>query len=58
MEDCESIMPYTIRDTKTGKRPFKIINKNTGKTVGSSKTKAEAQASIRARYAGESKRGK
>lgn len=51
-------MPYTIRNAKTGEKPFKIINKNTGKIVGSSTSKAKAQASIRARYAGEGKRGK
>lgn len=44
-------MPYEIKK-RGGKKPHKIINKNTGKTVGSSKTKANAEASIRARYAG------
>jgi hypothetical protein len=50
-------MPYRI-ENRGGKRPFKIINKNTGKTVGSSKTMGEAKASVRARYAGEGKRNK
>lgn len=45
-------MPYKI-EKRSGARPFKIIKKDTGKVVGSSITKAQAQASIRARYAGE-----
>lgn len=45
-------MPYKIVKG-TGKKPWKIVNKNTGKVVGSSETKAKAQASIRARYANE-----
>ena len=48
-------MPYKIVE-KGGQRPFKIINKETGKQVGSSTSKAAAQASVRARYAGEHKR--
>jgi hypothetical protein len=47
-------MPYKIVN-KGGSRPFKIINKDTGKTVGSSKTKASAKASVRARWAGHKK---
>ena len=47
-------MPYEIRKTK-GKRPYKIINKDTGKIVGSSMTMENAEASIRARYWGEHK---
>ena len=43
-------MPYTIIKGK-GSRPYKIKNTDTGKTVGSSKTLREAQASVRARYA-------
>ena len=43
-------MPYRISKGK-GSRPYKIINKNTGKQVGSSKTKKDAQASVRARHA-------
>ncbi len=43
-------MPYSIRKG-TGVRPFKIVNKTTGKQVGTSRTKAEAEASIRARMA-------
>jgi len=45
-------MPYKIVK-RTGAKPYKIINKNTGKVVGSSTTKAKAQGSIRARYANE-----
>lgn len=45
-------MPYAIRKT-SGAKPYKIIRKDTGKTVGKSKTKKMALASIRARYAGE-----
>jgi hypothetical protein len=44
-------MPYKI-EKRGGDRPYKIINKNTGKQVGSSKTRADAEASIRARWAG------
>ncbi len=43
-------MPYKI--IKSGNK-FKIINKDTGKTVGTSDTKAKAEASVRARFAGE-----
>lgn len=47
-------MPYKIVK-RSGARPWKIIKKDTGKVVGSSTSKAKAQASIRARYAGEKK---
>ena len=47
-------MPYKI-EKRGGERPYKIINKNTGKQVGSSTSKAKAEASIRARYAGHKK---
>ena len=43
-------MPYKVVRRK-GKRPYKIVNKRTGKTVGSSTSKAKANASVRARYA-------
>jgi hypothetical protein len=43
-------MPYAIRKGK-GSRPYKLVNKKTGKQVGSSKTKAKAKAAMRARYA-------
>ena len=45
-------MPYTIRYEKGSKKPWKIVNLDTNKVVGSSATKAKAEASIRARYAG------
>lgn len=48
-------MPYSIRKGK-GAKPYKIINTDTGKQVGSSETKAKAQASIRARYSGKNKK--
>ena len=43
-------MPYRIE--KRGPRNYAIVNKNTGKTVGHSDTKAKAQRSINARHAG------
>lgn len=48
-------MPYSIVKRGNGERPWKIINKNTGKVVGTSKTKEDAKASVRARYMGENK---
>lgn len=45
-------MPYRIIKGK-GAKPWKIVNKLTGKVVGSSETRAKAKASIRARYAKE-----
>lgn len=47
-------MPYRIQKLG-GEKPWKIIKKDTGEIVGSSKTKKDAQASIRARYANEKK---
>lgn len=47
-------MPYAIR--KSPKGGYDIIKKDTGKKVGHSNSKQKAQASIRARYAGENKR--
>ena len=41
-------MPHTVRKGK-GSKPWKIVNKNTGETKGSSKTKKKAQASARIR---------
>lgn len=46
-------MPYEIKKQGDG---YAIVNKDTGKTVGHSDTKAKAQASINARYAGEHKK--
>lgn len=45
-------MPYTIKKG-AGEKPYKIINKETGKVVGSSTSKAKAQSSSRARMGGE-----
>ncbi len=47
-------MPYKIVK-RTGKRKWKIVETKHGhtKTVGSSTTKKNAEASIRARYRGE-----
>jgi len=44
-------MPYKV-EKRSGDKPYKIINKDTGKTVGSSTSKVKAEASVRARYAG------
>ena len=41
-------MPHTVRKGR-GKKPWKIINKDTGATKGSSETKKKAQASARIR---------
>ncbi len=48
----EGHMPYKIEKRK-GPKPWKIIRKTDGKVVGSSATKSDAQASVRARLAGE-----
>ena len=44
-------MPYKVVK-RSGKKPWKIINRNTGQVVGSSNSKSKAQASARARMAG------
>ena len=44
-------MPYKVVK-RGGDRPYKIVNRNTGKTVGSSTSKTNAQKSINARNAG------
>jgi len=46
-------MPYEIRYVKGDERPYKIVNKDKKKVVGSSKTRTKAEASIRARLSGE-----
>jgi hypothetical protein len=43
-------MPVVVRKG-TGKRPWKIVNKNTGKVEGSSTSRAKAQRSANARNA-------
>lgn len=47
-------MPYEVKKG-SGKKPVKIINKDTGKQVGSSTSVRKAKASVRARYANEKK---
>ena len=37
-------MPYTVRKGK-GRKPWKIVNRSTGKQVGSSTSKAKASKS-------------
>lgn len=44
-------MPYRIVK-RSGKRPWKILDR-AGRVVGTSKTKGAAEASVRARHAGE-----
>lgn len=46
-------MPYHILYKKGTAKPWKLIKTATGEIVGSSETKKEAEASIKARYAGE-----
>ena len=43
-------MPYRIE--KRGPRDYVIVNRNTGRTVGHSDSKAKAQRSVNARLAG------
>lgn len=45
-------MPYLVKKGK-GARSYKIVRRDTGEIVGTSKTRADAEASIRARYMGE-----
>jgi hypothetical protein len=45
-------VPYAVKKG-SGEKPYKIVRKDTGKTVGSSTSKAKAKASVRARYANE-----
>lgn len=44
-------MPYVVRKRGKGARPWKIVNKRTGKVAGSSTTRAKAQSSANARNA-------
>lgn len=44
-------MPVVVRKRGTGAKPYKIVEKHTGKVVGSSSTRAKAQASANARNA-------
>jgi len=57
----DKVMPYKVRyqpKRKPKRRPWKIWNLDTNKQVGSSLTKANAKASIRARYMGHRSKGK
>ncbi len=47
-------MPWSVR--KNPKGGYDIIKSDTGKKVGHSTSKAKAQASVRARYAGYNKK--
>ena len=48
-------MPYkiTVSNDQKDPRPYKIRKTDTGETLGSSETRKAAEASIRARLAGE-----
>ena len=50
-------MPYSVVK-RGGKRPWKIIKTATGEVVGSSTSKADAEASVRAIYWSKGKRRK
>jgi hypothetical protein len=50
-------MPYSIRSAGRGKG-YRIVNRQTGRTVGRSLSRARAAASVRARMAGEFGRGR
>jgi hypothetical protein len=47
-------MPYKV-EKSSGTRPWKIINTETKRIVGSSTTKHNAESSVRARYRAENK---
>jgi hypothetical protein len=44
-------VPYSIK-VGSGPRKYKIVNRQTGKQVGSSVSRAQAESAIRARLAG------
>jgi len=44
-------MPWKVERRGNSSKPWKIIKLTTEEVVGSSRTKADAEASIRARYA-------
>lgn len=48
-------MPYHVEKGGTGPRPYKIVKSATGQTVGSSSSRKNAEASVRARYAADEK---
>lgn len=43
-------MPWKVVK-RQGEKPWKIVKTNTGRVVGSSATRKDAEASVRARYA-------
>lgn len=49
-----AIMPWKV-ENRGGSRPFKIVKTTTGEIVGSSTSREEAEASVRARHANEKK---
>lgn len=44
-------MPYYVNKRGSGPKPYKIINKDTGRVVGSSSSQEKALSSARARQA-------
>lgn len=50
-------MPWTVV-RGGGRKQWKIVKATTGEVVGSSTSKAKAEASVRARYAAENKKNK
>lgn len=51
-------MPYHVEKKGEGPRPYKVVKSDTGETVGSSETRKNAEASVRARYANETPKPK
>ena len=51
-------MPWKVEKRGEGARPYKVVKAPTGKVVGSSATRRAAEASVRARYAAEERKGK
>jgi len=51
-------MPYKVTKSTAKGDGYDIKNKDTGKKVGHSDTKAKAEASVRARYANEGSKAK
>ena len=51
--EAGALMPYTVRKRRNRSKPWALVNTATGKTVGTSSSRAKAQASVRARLAAE-----
>lgn len=49
-------MPYEVRKVGSGPKPWKIIRKDTGETVGESDSKEKADRSVGYRISGEAKK--